>query len=32
MTLGVGAGAVVAHGGPWVGVPRGDLDIAQIGR
>jgi hypothetical protein len=24
------AGAVVAHGGAWVGVPGGDLDVAQV--
>src|SRR6266516_3001000 len=24
------AGAVVAHGGPWVGVAGGDLDVAEV--
>ena len=24
------AGAVVAHGGAWVGVAGGDLDVAQV--
>src|SRR3954453_11803880 len=24
------AGAVVAHGGPWVGVPGRDLDVAEV--
>ena len=30
MTAGVLAGSVVAHGGPGIGVPGSDLDIAQV--
>jgi hypothetical protein len=24
------AGTVVSHGGTWIGVPGGDLDVAEI--
>jgi hypothetical protein len=30
VTVEVLAGPVVAHRGAWVGVPGGDLDIAQV--
>ena len=30
MAVEVVAGAVVAHGGAWVGVPGGDLYVAQV--